>query len=404
MQVVERPSPLRLSSDRVWLYGLTLVAIGLLPLLLFPNVNHRHWFWPALWDSDWSYFAAGGATVGTPALLGQQHIAWQLEHGFGVALPWAYLPAFAYFFVPFAHVSLAIGFWTNAAVMLGACVATGVLCARIYSLPYPLAILGVLAWEPAVVSISGGQNASMALLFVTIFILGFTKRNALIAGLAAGALMFKPTDAIIFALLLLLWRRWRALAVAAGCAVAWYLASVPATAGDWSWPMNYAAALSAWYPHQQYSQWLISVPALLSRIGLPLWLATALGVGMLGAWCFTALRASALEAASFAGLFAVATSAHANPHEAALVVPALFYVATRISDPWRIRIICLAYAIGGSSVVRWMINFDPVSLLLAVGALCYLVLRLPRARSEWLPRAGPEAADGAISDGARLRI
>ena len=63
--------PLRISSDRVVLYGIALFVFGALPALLgYPG--------------DWQRFWAGGATVGTSALFNQgDHIAFQAAHGIG---------------------------------------------------------------------------------------------------------------------------------------------------------------------------------------------------------------------------------------------------------------------------------------------------------------------------------
>jgi hypothetical protein len=373
---VSSMTPFRLSKDRIWLYGVGLIVLGFIPLLLFPNMNGNRWRWSVLWASDWSYFAGGGATVGTPDLLGPRHVAWEAAHGFSVALPWAYPPAFAWFFAPFAHLPLGVGFWINAAVMFAACVVSGVIAAKVYGLPIGFSILAVLAWEPAVVSISGGQNASLALLLYMVFIFGITRGKWALTGLAVGLLLFKPTDAAVFVLLLVLRREWRALAVVALSALGWYLASVPATAGDWSWPSHYASSLLAWYPHQQYSQWLISTSALAIRLGLPALAANGMCVVLLLLWCVVAARVSPLEAASFAGLLAVATSAHANPHEAALLLPAILYVMTTAREPWRTRIVAVAYVIGGLSIFRWFISFDPVALLVALGSLSYVAFQL----------------------------
>lgn len=370
--------PLRLSSDRIAVYGGALVILGLCPLLLFPNMDGNRWRWSVLWASDWSYFVGGGATVGTRNLLGPPHVAWEVAHGFVVALPWVYPPALAWIFAPFAQVSLELGFWINALLMLGACVASGVVGARVYGLPVGFSILAVLAWEPAIISISGGQNASLALLFSMLLVFGLVRGRPFVAGAAVGLLLFKPTDGAVFVVLLLLRREWRALAVVAAACAAWYLAGVPATAGDWMWPYHYAVSLSAWYPHQQYSQWLTNPSALAIRLGVPTLFADGVSAVVLLVWCGIAARAPLFEAASFAGLFAVATSLHANPHEAALLLPAIFYVMTNVSEPWRTRIIAITYAIGGISIFRWFIAFDPVTIVVALGAFFYLAFRLVR--------------------------
>jgi hypothetical protein len=362
------PNPLRLSNDRVWLYGAALVILGLLPLLLAPSI----------WKGDWAYFVGGGATVGTPDLLGPRHIAWEAAHHSSLALPWDYPPAVAWFLAPFAHISLGLGFWINATLMLGACIISSAIAATVYDLPLNFSALAVFSWAPAVASIWAGQNASLALLFCMICIFGLVRGRSMVAGAGVGLLLFKPTDAAVFILLLLLRREWRALAVVGAIAAAWYLASVAAAAGDWLWPYHYVAFMLAYYPHQQYSQFLISSSALAIRLGVPVLLANGVSAALLLTWCSITVRVSQLEAASFAGLIAVATSLHANPHEAALLIPSVFYVMTRVNEPWRTVIVAVAYGTATISVYfrAFIAPFDPVTLLVALSTLCYLAYRL----------------------------
>ena len=149
------------------------------------------------------------------------------------------------------------------------------------------------------------------------------------------------------------------------------------------WPYHYAGSLAAWYPHQQYSQWLINPSALAIRLGMPALLADGISAGVLIISVQHRFTGSVVGGASFAGLLAVATSLHANPHEAALLLPALFFVMTTVGEPlpWRTRVVAIAYALGGISIFRWFISFDPITLLVAFGTLSYLAVRLvyPRA-------------------------
>lgn len=368
--------PLRLSTDRIWLYGSFLILFGLLPLLLFPNAYGNRWRWSTLWAGNWAYFVGGGATVGTPDLLGPGHISWELAHGFFIALPWDYPPAVAWFFAPFAHIPLSWGFWINAVLMLGACIASGLIAARIYGLPKAFSVLALLAWEGSVASIADGQNASVALLLSMLCIFGLVRGRPIVTGAAVGLLLFKPTDAGVFILLLLLRREWRALALVGVAAVLWYLAGVPAAAGDWSWPYHYATSMLAYYPHQDFAKGIISISGLAMRLGLPRLIANGICALVLVLWCIIAARVPLLEAGSSAGLIAVATSPHANPYEAALLVPAIFFVMTRVAEPWRTRLVAIAYVVSGISIVRWFVPFDPVTVLVAAGTFGYLAFRL----------------------------
>jgi Glycosyltransferase family 87 len=352
-------------------------------LFLFPNLNGTHW--SVLWEGNWKFFVGGGATVGTPDLLGQRHVTWELAHGFLIAWPWNYPPAVAWFYAPFAHVPLWLGFWFNAIVMLGACVASGIIAARVYGLTIGFSIFAVLAWEPAVASISLAESASLALLLYMICILGLVRGQSIVTGIAVGLLLFKPTDAAVFILLLLLRREWRALVVVAVACLGWYLAGVPATAGDWAWPHHYATFLYAYYPHQALAERMIGTSALATRLGAPALLANAICAALLLAWCIIVIRVTMIEAASFAGLLAIAISPHAFSYEAALLVPSLFYIMTKVREPWRTRIIAIAYVTGGISILWLVINFDPLALLVSLGALCYLAVRLMYPSSEAWP-------------------
>jgi hypothetical protein len=94
-------------------------------------------------------------------------------------------------------------------------------------------------------------------------------------------------------------------------------------------------------------------------------------------------------------LVAVATSLHSNPHDAALLIPALFFIMTNVAEPWRTRLVAVANAIGGISIFRWFIQFDPVSLIVAVGAVSYLTLRVLSLRTGRAPNRTAETPDGA---------
>ena len=92
--------PLRIGADRVGLYGVALLLFGALPALL----GH---------PGDWQRFWAGGATVGTSALFNEaDHLAFQAARGIGTGI-WTYPPAFAWAFLPAAHLTIAVGYAIN---------------------------------------------------------------------------------------------------------------------------------------------------------------------------------------------------------------------------------------------------------------------------------------------------
>ena len=121
---------------------------------------------------------------------------------------------------------------------------------------------------------------------------------------------------------------------------------------------------------------MIGASALAIRLGAPVLVGNGISILFLLFWCAIVPRVSALEAASFAGLFAVATSLHANPYEAALLAPAMFWVMTNVREPLRTWIVAIAYGVGGLSVFRWYIAFDPMAVIVALGAVSYLVFRM----------------------------
>src|SRR5579871_2096590 len=101
--------PIRVSPDRVVLYGIGLFLIGMWQFVI--NAHD-----PNL--ADWPCFWVGGATVGTRALLDANlHAAFAQAHGIHPAI-WAYLPAFAWLYLPAAHFSLFATYVANAIAML----------------------------------------------------------------------------------------------------------------------------------------------------------------------------------------------------------------------------------------------------------------------------------------------
>lgn len=380
--LVER-IPIQLSVERVHLYGFALIVLGLVPLVLAPNSFGCHWCWSRLWEANWANFYAGGATAGTQDLLDvYRHGAWQQAHGF-VPQPFVYPPGVAIAFMPFVYLPLAFGFWANALVMLAACIDSALIAARIYRVDVKFAILAVLAWTPATASIAEGTNASLALLLTLLCAFGLVKGRWWLTGIAVGLLLYKPSDAVFFVILLLVRRQWRALGVVAVCAAGWYLAGFFATGNDAAWPAHYAALLRWYYPVEfaHYGKWAIGSIGLLLHLGIPQTVATpsALAIGIAG--CVALARVSMLEAVSMTGMLAIATSAHALPYEAALLVPALFYVMTHVSEPLRTRIIVIAYATAGLSILRWRIDFDPISIVVVAAAVAWILYRSRFARN-----------------------
>src|SRR5205085_7633429 len=93
--------PLRISGERVRLYGVGFFLIGMSQMRFVRSVGH---FW------DWLDFYIAGTMVGTRALLDPAaHAAWGATHHLPVTA-FVYMPGFAWLLLPASHLSLAMGF------------------------------------------------------------------------------------------------------------------------------------------------------------------------------------------------------------------------------------------------------------------------------------------------------
>lgn len=364
-------TPIRISRDRVWLYGSALFIAGLWQLV---NTTLRD---PNL--ADWSCFWAGGATAGTRELLDPHlHSAFQSMHGYVVAI-WPYLPAFAWLFVPAAHLSLLAGYAANAALMFGCAAVAGALLAEAFDFPRWIGVVAALAWAPVKIAALGGQNTPLALLLISIAVLAARRRETVVVGLAVGALCYKPTIVAPFLLLLVLRREWRAIVTAALCSSFWYLGSVSATGGDWFWPKQYIAAIIGYATNDftRNAPNVISVPGALARAGMPLGLAAAFGVVLIVFAALRLRRAPLADALAAMSVTAVAASIHAWSYESAIMLPALFYL-TRIgsSGAW---IIAASYVVADLSLVELHSVAWNLQILVVLGVAVAVQYRKPEA-------------------------
>ena len=262
---------LRIGRDRVRLYGIGLALIGLSQLRFVSSVGH---YW------DWVDFYVAGAMAGTRALVDPAaHAAWGAAHKIPVTA-FAYMPGFAWLLAPAAHLSIPWGFALNAVVMSLLAIVAAMLAARVYSLESAQAIYMTIGWAPVTAAVVTGQNSPLALVLSLVAIDGLARDDALRAGLAVGALAYKPTYALAFGLLLLAYRKWKALGVVAACGVVWYVASAYAAGGDWMWPRPYLQALGEYVgPDFAYNRYkAVSVPGVLMLAGVSS--SVAFGIGM----------------------------------------------------------------------------------------------------------------------------
>lgn len=356
--------PLRLSPDRVVLYGVTLFVFGMLPALL----GH---------PGDWQRFWAGGATVGTSALFNEaEHLGFQTARGIGMGI-WTYPPAFAWAFLPAAHLTISAGYALNFVFMLILVGLSGWLLAGVFGFQRRFGVVAALAWQPAIYSGDVGQISGIWLFLITLAMAGAAQGSSLIVGLAVGFMLLKPTIALPFVALLLVRRQWRACAIVVVCAGAWYLASVAATDGEWAWIPHYIAVLRTLHDVDMGALYNgITLPMVLMRLGTAQ--ALAIAIGAIAFICFLPAlsRANILLAMSCTSVLSLALSAHAWMYDAAIVLPALFYAMAKLAEPWRTRPIVAAYLLAA----LWMpidaaIRFNPLAIITLGGAgLCAVAL------------------------------
>jgi len=356
--------PLRIGADRVGLYGVALLLFGALPALL----GH---------PGDWQRFWAGGATVGTSALFNEaDHLAFQAARGIGTGI-WTYPPAFAWAFLPAAHLTIAVGYAINFVFMLVLVALSGWMLAGVFGFQRRFGVLAALAWQPAIYSGDLGQISAIWLFLIALAMAGAAQESSLIVGLAVGFMLLKPTIALPFVALLLVRKQWRAFAIVAIWGGAWYLASVAATAGEWAWIPHYIAVIRALHGVDMGALYNgITLPMLLIRLGTAQAFAIALGAIVFVCFLPALSRANVLLAMSCTSVLSLALSAHAWMYDAAIVLPALFYAMAKLTEPWRTRLIVAAYLLAA----LWMpidaaIRFNPLAIITLGGAaLCAVAL------------------------------
>jgi hypothetical protein len=326
---------------------------------------------------DWQIFWNAGHYVGSSAIIGVSHFAYQ--------------PGAAWVLWPLARLPSATGYFLYAAIMVVVTIAAAWLAAKVYALRLPVAVLMALAWVPLTIAICLGQNSPVALLFTMLAIFAFVRRSQVLAGVAVGLLLYKPTDAIPLIFLLLIFRQWRSLGVVALCGLGWYALSA-AAANDWLWPVPYARMLHALYRTDVAgnADFAISIPTMLSRLGAPALVGWPLGGALLLAGTPFLLRVKPIEAASVVPLIGIAASPHAWGYEAMLALPAMWLLAAHLN---RVRLTLLldAYAVAPIYLYARALHFDALAIPVLGGTACWFafrawaLLRQTRRRAEAAP-------------------
>jgi phage shock protein PspC (stress-responsive transcriptional regulator) len=365
---------LRINPTLLRVVAVILMLLGMVLIVAAPFNN---------WQ-DWGVIWSGGATVGGPDLVdASRHAAWQGAHGI---LPsfWKYPPATAYLLWPFAQLPVDVSFWVQAVLMFACIVAAGRLAARIYGFTPELGILAALAWGPCTASVATGQNAPLALLLAMLAIRAMQSERPWLAGAAAGLLLYKPTLALGLILLFIVRGRWRELSVVAVAGVMVFLLSVAAAGGDWNWLATWVEGAKVWLPPDAIwnADKAITLPGLLSRLPVP-WVVPVLGGVALAVAAVPGLRrAGIVEAASAACLLGLAAGPRAWGYEAALAFPFVCWVlAGGIAEPWRTRLIVVAYLLCPLWMVSLYIGLNGVAVVVLAASLLWLWRWRP-----WRPR------------------
>lgn len=325
--------------DRVWLYGAGCAILVSLPFITLG------WFYDVAYRYDFACFWSAGANVGTPTLTDPSRLYLWAKLNHMIAQPFLYPPAFAYVYAPLSHLPPLQGLAIEELVMTALFVVAALIAARIYGFSPWFSIAAVLAWAPSVSAIETGQNTGFALTLAFLACWALVNRRSVMAGGAVGLLLYKPSLALPFLVLLIARREWRALAAVAVCGLAWYVLSVAASSGDWRWPSTYLHTLSWWIPldFANGADKAFTIPTVLMSLGLNVRVASAVGVVIL----LTAMpiigRVSALQATSVMPLIGLSASIHAWPYDLSLALPALFYAMKVLPEAHRTAIVGSAY-------------------------------------------------------------
>jgi hypothetical protein len=334
-----RPLPVRLASRRFWLWAVGLSAMNAIMIVGAP--------WNGFVDFPQFWFAA--KLVGTPDLLDPaRQGAWEIAHGFS---PWQFLypPGTAWLYAPLGGLPLAAAFWVHAAVIGLIGMAAGFVGARAFGLDDRVALVATLAWTPTLAAAASGQNAPLAMLLALIAIDGLRRDRQVVAGLAVGAMLYKPTLALPMFALLVIRRQWTALLVAMAVAAGWYLLGVAGSAGDWMWPRDWLTLTAPYFAADtsQNVNKTVALPGLLMGHGVPSVVAYAAAAAVVVAALPRLLRSPIVEAGAAACLIGIVVSPHSLQYEAVMVLPLLLWAAggsgAGITEPWRTRLLVAAY-------------------------------------------------------------
>jgi hypothetical protein len=359
--------PLRLSWDRAIVYGSLLAGVTSLPFILF----FPTWFRDVAFRGDFANFWSAGANAGSSALMDPGALAaWQVAHHVKPQL-FVYPPGVAWLYAPLAHLPPVPAMAIEDCLMVAALVICGLLAARVYQFSLWFGPIAAFAWGPAINAIEVGQNTPFALLAILAAIWALVNRRPALAGLAIGVLLYKPSAALALVVLLLARREWRALMVCALVGLGWYVLGVLATNGSVDWPARYVhlVAQSSIGEFAGNSYKTYTVPTLLLSAGASGALAAVAALAVFAGTIPLLIRRPLLEAASMASVLGIATSLHAWPYEATLLLPAVFFAMANATEPWRTRVIVASYVV--AALALSLPHAGHALALLAIGGLMW---------------------------------
>jgi len=279
----------------------------------------------------------------------------------------AYPPYVALAYVPFTWLPFKIAYAVHAAVM-ALCVLAALAVLR-PQLPavraefVPLFAAGLLFY-PIFRAVLGGQNTPLSLLCAAGMAAALARERGLIAGLWAGAWLFKPQFAVPVAAMLLVRRidRRQFLAGFAAVAAAYYVVGWGMAGWDWPrWWLDHAMAFTqADYAVDRGNG--ISFAEIADEYGVqPLgWIASA-AAGAFALWTVQRQRLHLVSVAAVAVLAAVLIAPHSLYYDGGLA--ALGLIAAGSLDPSKVPAIAALWLLACLQPIRSYLPLPPMTLV-----------------------------------------